>query len=119
MLPKAEAIGVTQGTISSWETGRVAAPRGQLEALERSLCSAEPLAGSSPSQDYGEWLRGRREAGLAGVSAVQIYNIETGRTLEPAREHAKSPWSERSTSRRRKSSCRLSSRVPRFGASGG
>ena len=48
--------------------------------------------GTSPSQDYGEWLRSRREeaelsreqlAAAAGVSAIQIYNIETGRTINP------------------------------------
>lgn len=88
----AESVGVTQGTISAWETGRVSPPREQVDALQRALSEGGAAAGSSPSQDYGEWLRGRREAAeqtredlaaAAGVSAIQIYNIETGRTLNP------------------------------------
>jgi transcriptional regulator with XRE-family HTH domain len=68
------------------------APPDQTAALQRALDAGETVAGSSPSQDYGEWLRGRREAAgksreelaaAAGVSAIQIYNIETGRTLNP------------------------------------
>ena len=88
----AEKVGVTQGAISSWETGRIAAPKEQSDALGRVFGSEEPAAGTSPSQDYGEWLRGRREearqtreqlAAASGVSAIQIYNIETGRTINP------------------------------------
>ncbi|MDQ5833930.1 MAG: helix-turn-helix domain-containing protein [Actinomycetota bacterium] len=45
----AETIGVTQGAISSWETGRISAPRDQVEALERALAGEESVAGSSPS----------------------------------------------------------------------
>jgi transcriptional regulator with XRE-family HTH domain len=87
----AELVGVTQGAVSSWETGR-AAPRSELDALERVLGEDAMEAVTSPSQDYGEWLRGRREddgltreqlAAASGVSAIQIYNIETGRTINP------------------------------------
>jgi transcriptional regulator with XRE-family HTH domain len=85
----AEKVGVTQGTISAWETGLVSPSRERVEALQRALSEGASIAGSSPSHDYGEWLRGRREAAektredlaaAAGVSAIQIYNIETGRT---------------------------------------
>jgi transcriptional regulator with XRE-family HTH domain len=94
----AEKLGVTQGAISSWETGRVSAPRDQVVALGAALSGGESGPGRSPSQDYGEWLRGRRDAAgktreelaaAAGVSAIQIYNIETGRTLNP-RERTRS-----------------------------
>lgn len=66
--------------------------REQLEALDR-VFSGEPAAVlTTPSQDYGEWVRARREgahltreqlAAASGVSAIQIYNIETGRTTNP------------------------------------
>jgi transcriptional regulator with XRE-family HTH domain len=87
----AEKVGVTQAAISSWETGRVVPPQKQMEALERFFGRGH-VPTTSPSQDYGEWLRGRREAASlsreqlaaeSGVSAVQIYNIETGRTVNP------------------------------------
>jgi len=85
-------VGVTQGAVSAWERGRSAPRTEQNEAIERAMGNSGPQASTSPSQDYGEWLRGRREAaGLtrdqleaaASVSAIQIYNIETGRTLNP------------------------------------
>jgi transcriptional regulator with XRE-family HTH domain len=88
----AEKVGVTQGAVSSWETSRVIPRPEQLQALERFFGGEKHAAATSPSQDYGEWVRGRREAaswtreelaGASGVSAVQIYNIETGRTTNP------------------------------------
>lgn len=88
----AEAIGVTQGAVSAWETRRAAPARQQAEVLGRFFGADGLAAATSPSQDYGEWLRGRREAaemsrqqlaGAAGISAIQIYNIETGRTINP------------------------------------
>lgn len=88
----AEKVGVTQGAVSTWETGRVPLSREQVGVLERIFAAGEPTATTSASEDYGEWLRGRREAsGLtreelaarSGVSAIQIYNIETGRTANP------------------------------------
>jgi transcriptional regulator with XRE-family HTH domain len=88
-----ERIGVTQGAISSWETGRVSVPRDQADALRRALSSGDSAA-SSPGEDYGEWLRGRREAtgktrvdivAAADVNTTQIriHNIEPRRTLNP------------------------------------
>ena len=88
----AEIVGVTQGAVSAWETERVAPARQQVEALERFFGANGLVAATSPSQDYGEWLRGRREAAdmsreelaaVSGISAIQIYNIETGRTINP------------------------------------
>lgn len=88
----ADQVGVTQGAVSSWEVGR-ATPRGeQLEALVRVLGAVGATPPSPPSRDYGEWLRERRDAaGLtreqlaaeSGISSVQIYNIETGRSINP------------------------------------
>ena len=88
----AEKIGVTQSAVSSWETGYAVPDQDHVDALEQIFGEGPVDVGSSPSQDYGEWLRGRREeAGLSreqlaaasGVSAIQIYNIETGRTINP------------------------------------
>jgi transcriptional regulator with XRE-family HTH domain len=88
----AERVGVTQGAVSTWETGRVALPRDQIDALQRILADNANASLTSPSQAFGEWLRGRREAAnltreelaaMSGVSAIQIYNIETGRTANP------------------------------------
>jgi transcriptional regulator with XRE-family HTH domain len=87
-----ELVDVTQGAVSAWETGRAAPRHEQLVALERVFSAEAPATTTSPSQDYGEWVRGRRsQAGLSreqlaaasGVSAVQIYNIETGRSPNP------------------------------------
>jgi transcriptional regulator with XRE-family HTH domain len=87
-----DKIGVTQGAVSSWETGRIAPPHEQVEALARIFGPNGAIPATSPSQDYGEWLRERREAAdltreqlaaQSGVSAVQIYNIETGRSTNP------------------------------------
>lgn len=63
-----------------------------MTALQLIFASEEPAVPASPSQAYGEWLRHQREtapmtrdqlAGSSGVSAIQIYNIETGRTTNP------------------------------------
>jgi transcriptional regulator with XRE-family HTH domain len=88
----AEQVGVTQGTVSSWETGRAVPRRAQLRQLDRVFSGELAAVPTTPSQDYGEWVRARREgapltreqlAGASGVSAIQIYNIETGRTTNP------------------------------------
>lgn len=89
----ADKVGVTQGAVSNWETGRVPISPAHAQALEQILATGgAPQPPNSPSQDYGEWLRGRRGerqltreqvAAASGVSAIQIYNIETGRTANP------------------------------------
>lgn len=88
-----EKVGVTQGAISSWETGRVVPPPDQLLTLRRVFAVGAPRAATtSASEAYGGWMRDRREdsgltrealAAASGVSAVQIFNIETGRTTNP------------------------------------
>jgi transcriptional regulator with XRE-family HTH domain len=87
-----ERVGVTQGTISSWETERVVTPPEQLAALTGIFDRGAPAAAPSPSQAYGDWVREKREsvglsreqlAAASGVSSVQIFNIETGRTTSP------------------------------------
>ena len=88
----AERVNVTQGAVSSWETGRAKPRPEQLAAVFSVFSGDEPVAEASPSQAYGEWLRASRDAlgqtreqvaASAGVSAIQIYNIETGRTSNP------------------------------------
>jgi transcriptional regulator with XRE-family HTH domain len=88
----ADEVGVTQGAVSAWETGRTAPRHEQVEELERVLGGQPIGVPTSPSQDYGEWLRAEREdAGLSreglaaasGVSAIGIYNIESGRSVNP------------------------------------
>jgi transcriptional regulator with XRE-family HTH domain len=92
----AESVGVTQGTISNWESGR-SAPSEEQVALLRDALSAvsasEPDDGAGSSNGrYGDWLSASRiEQGLSrtelaarsGVSAPQIWNIETGATGNP------------------------------------
>lgn len=86
-----EQIGVTQGAISSWETGRIDIPADKAKKIAEALTNKDPVP-TSAGQDYGEWLRTQREAaGLSRedlaasskISAIQIYNIETGRTTNP------------------------------------
>ena len=89
----ASSVGVTQATISTWERGQATPRPEHVPALERALDPAIPgSAAASASQNYGEWLRTRRDelgltredlAGRAGISAVGIWNIETGRTTSP------------------------------------
>jgi transcriptional regulator with XRE-family HTH domain len=89
----AEVLGVTQATISNWESGK-SRPSGDQAALLRKTLKPERRHGSdsSAAAGYGDWLSGARiEAGLtraqlaadSGVSAVQIWNIESGSTANP------------------------------------
>lgn len=87
-------LGVTQTTISNWESGKTAPSKEQLGLLAKALGS-EARAGSSAITQgggYGEWLETARVqkgltrndlAAASGVSAIAIYNIETGRTENP------------------------------------
>jgi transcriptional regulator with XRE-family HTH domain len=84
-------LGVTQPTISNWESGRTSPSREQEERLGEVL--GRPAgAGAAPGTNYGEWFNAVRVAkGLtrpdlaaaSGVSAIQVYNIETGWTENP------------------------------------
>jgi transcriptional regulator with XRE-family HTH domain len=95
----AAELGVSQATISTWESG-TAHPRPHTLARLFSFLPLEssdeapPQDASEPSSSspYGEWLiRARTAQGLSrrelaersGVSEPQIWNIETGNTLNP------------------------------------
>jgi transcriptional regulator with XRE-family HTH domain len=90
------SVGVTQATISNWESGRSSPSGEQVAALRDVLGTVPPggqSAGAAPSDGgYGDWLSAARvEQGLSraelaarsGVSAPQIWNIETGATGNP------------------------------------
>lgn len=89
----ARRIGVTQPTISNWEAGRARPRRAEAQRLAAALASSpEPDMIAEPKRDYGAWVADKRSslglsradlAARAGVSPLQIYNIETGRTLNP------------------------------------
>jgi transcriptional regulator with XRE-family HTH domain len=95
----AKKVGVTQATISNWEAGQ-SEPEGKvLDKLGRLFGdlggSANNGAASGALSDvgaFGEWLRGEREkqgltvgelADSSGVTAVTIYNLESGRSKNP------------------------------------
>jgi len=91
----AKRSGVSQATISNWESGRSIPSEDQANILRGILAAhTTPSFGDVPSAsaEYGEWLQTARiRAGLsvqelaasAGVSQPAIYNIETGRTPNP------------------------------------
>jgi transcriptional regulator with XRE-family HTH domain len=90
-----DIVGVSQGTISNWEKDKSAPNQQQLVVLNRAFVAPESVAKDSPEASdsrYGDWVAdarrrkgfNRRElAALTGISAVQIYNIETGKTVNP------------------------------------
>lgn len=89
----AAELGVTQTTISNWESGRTApsdVQAGRVHTLLRGNAGPPPPA--VDDSGYGDWLSATRlEQGLSraelaarsGVSAQQISNIETGATANP------------------------------------
>lgn len=100
----AQKIGVAQPTIFTWETGAISPGQQQLAKLEEMLgvlTQPENASGqiqeqaSPPSNAFGAWLRKARSkksmsvpqlANASGLSAVAIYNIESGRSLNPQAE---------------------------------
>jgi transcriptional regulator with XRE-family HTH domain len=113
-----EKLGVTQGTISNWETARsnpdreqkdrirgllglrIADPAARNEAADAADAPSESESESESSgpSAFGSWLnRVRLERGLsvaelaskAGVSAPAIYNIESGRIDNPRAQTVK------------------------------
>ena len=99
----AEKVGVQQGSVSHWEVGRVKPLSAQLKKLETvlgQLGAQKPLAevpgGEKTSTGaFGAWLRkARSSAGMSvpelaetsGLSAMAVYNIESGRILNPRSE---------------------------------
>lgn len=99
----AEKLGVTQGTISNWETGRSTPKPAQKNEITRVLGEVAPQGrggadvappGGGPST-FGAWLsRTRNEkrmsvaelAEKSRVSVPAIYNIESGRIANPRAE---------------------------------
>jgi transcriptional regulator with XRE-family HTH domain len=82
-------VGVTQPTISNWESGKTSPSDRQIHLLRDVLGTGD--LSTAPAQ-YGEWLSSTRiEKGLSrnelaaksNVSAPQIFNIETGSTANP------------------------------------
>jgi len=94
-----EKIGVTQGAIAAWETGRAAPTEGNKKKLKIILGWSRTRAAEKPSEEvaeevssFGAWLREQRvQSGLsvpelakrASVSAPAIYNIESGKIQNP------------------------------------
>lgn len=94
----AQRLGVSQTTISSWETGRGFPSDEDLDmlggllgpAVRRPPATAAIKAPESTSlQEYGDWIASARAkrnftraqlAQKAGISVPAVYNIETGRT---------------------------------------
>ncbi len=97
----ADKVGVTQPSVSNWELGTNEPRDAQLRKLERVLgnlsstkrdAEAESTAGQPDSSAFGAWLRRQRTkaeksvpelAADSGVSTVAIYNIESGKSLNP------------------------------------
>lgn len=96
----AEKIGVSQAMISNWESGRAKITGEWFAEIERvlgeldgkNLNDEDTAVAESAEGIFGQWLRRTRERkGLtaaelshsSGVSMVQIYNIEAGRSLNP------------------------------------
>jgi len=86
-------VGAYQVLVSNWETGK-AVPTAEQRAALLKLFNADVGAGVSatPQASYGDWVIEAREAkglnrkqlaGKVGISEIQVYNIETGRTLNP------------------------------------
>ncbi len=84
-----ELLGVTQGTVSNWERGKGVPGPEQLATLAE---LASPGHDEPEKTSFGDWAGQRRNAlGLSrqdlaakvGISQIQVYNIETGRTANP------------------------------------
>ena len=106
-----EKVGVSQAMISHWENGKYAPNESQLQAIEEIVGGVSARVttniNSPPNTDqdqqtlngaFGAWLaRIRTKNGLsvpqlakrADVSMVAIYNLESGRSLNPQAETRK------------------------------
>jgi transcriptional regulator with XRE-family HTH domain len=88
-------IGVTQGTISNWESGKVSPSSEQAGALAGVIGPASQERSERATDQetrYGDWLAQTRVekglsravlAAMSGISAQQISNIETEVTANP------------------------------------
>jgi transcriptional regulator with XRE-family HTH domain len=98
----AEKVGVSQATISNWEKGKGRPDDKETKRIERVLgrfnravqsTKAVPVeTGAAEGRAFGDWLRSARETAKlsvhelsmnSGVSQVQIYNLEAGRSANP------------------------------------
>jgi len=93
-----EKLGVTQATISNWESGK-GEPDSPTKGKLESILGGIELAGSDSDSSEGTtvvaaWLsRARQEAGLtfgqiaekSGLSVYTLYNLEAGRAQNPHR----------------------------------
>ena len=88
-------VGASQPTISNWEKGKGEPDKDQRNALD-ALLGKQSVGGEAVPLDgagiFGSWLRKARStadmtvpelAEASGVSAVQIYNLEAGRSANP------------------------------------
>lgn len=94
----ADRVGVSQATVSTWEIGTSSPRASRVEALNRVLDLGREGGDdfeTPTASAYGEWLsRTRPRSGMtrrelaerSGVSEPQIWNIETGKTLNPRAE---------------------------------
>jgi transcriptional regulator with XRE-family HTH domain len=89
-------VGVSQMTISNWEQGKTAPDKKERKALDTLLGARGGDGKTELAHDganlFGAWLRKARAnadmtvpelAEASGVSAVQIYNLEAGRSANP------------------------------------
>lgn len=86
----AEKLGVSQGLVSAWETGRTQPAEEEVAKLQELFGGAS----TSPTNVFGEWVKRERErknltvselAEAAGLSAPAIYKIESGDIANPRR----------------------------------
>jgi transcriptional regulator with XRE-family HTH domain len=106
----AEKLGVSQATISNWEKGkggpdpnentklvRILGPYNAAHRAARDAPGKNPTEpeGVTESRVFGDWLRRAREIAKmsvhelsvsSGISQVQIYNLEAGRSSNPRAE---------------------------------
>ncbi len=98
----AEKIGMARGSIVDWETNRQKIPPARVAVLKKVLGDFARKRGLTSDADevpaFGAWLRKVRSskdisiprlAEKSGVSIPAIYNIETGKSLNPQKETRK------------------------------
>ncbi|MBI5543972.1 MAG: helix-turn-helix domain-containing protein [Deltaproteobacteria bacterium] len=98
----AKKAGVSQATVSNWEKGKGKPDDAELQKLTTVLGKFDAAKNSAladgdedeiaDGKAFGDWLRKAREdaemtahelSEASGVSQVQIYNLETGRSSNP------------------------------------
>lgn len=98
----AEKMNITQSAVSAWENGRAKPTEGALKKLDKIFGFNQSQANKKndnasemPQGAFGAWLKTQRIkanisvpelASGANISAVAIYNIEAGKSLNPREE---------------------------------